>query len=1109
VTAIRSGPPSSIARTASSAPPAVLPSVLRRPALEERLDELFDKRLAVVIAGAGFGKSTLLAAWTADLERVWYTATPQDREFGALTRRLGESVRRRLPGLAAELSAALPAGESESDDRDRADAVAAQVCHALERLLRHDLVLVVDDLHELESAPSCRLIEGLCRHAPPTLHVVLASRAEPPFPLDRMRGQGLVVELTGDELAFSREEVEKLVLISLGAEDPDFAGFVYEATAGWPAAVRLGLEAVRRVAPEERKTAFGRMREPGGALFSYLATEVFDREPREVRELLAAVAPFERFTPGLCEALGFSRAVEALASLARRGLFLQQTSGGGDGSFSLHALVRDFALERLAPERLRATQRRAARWFQVQGHLPEALRALTAARDHSRLAQFLKQHGTELLGRGHVELIASALASLPGDAADAELEELRGGLELARNRPDTAVACFERAFAGSATLSAGQARRMGYAHTRRGRHDRALEVYARGRLDGSAPRDEALLLSWAARSHYVVGHPDACRECARESLERATALGDAEALANAHRAMSMLAQLEGDAVARETHMARSLEYGERGAPLPVQALDRAGQAIFDLDRGLYAEAVVNADRALQLGELMGGSRVPQALAVRGQAKAGLGRLDEALVDLEAARAVWEEMGSDWTCDPLSGLGDVYRERGDLSLAQAAYEQAIARAEKGGSAHALTAPLAGLALVLAAQDGEEATRLVWRALSLGPGPQHARAVVAAGWVALVGGDRQAAARCAEAAAAEARACRYRPVLARALELAAMSSARRSGTASLLEEAHTVWHELQNPLGEARVDLALARLSGGPDTQLAAARTERRLRRLGVRLTGRRAAGLLAFLPQKERPTIEVQCFGRFEVRRGGEEISWRSRKARDLLKILVARRGRPAPRELLIEALWPGEHPDRAAKRLSVALSTVRGALDPDKRHDADRFVRVEKGVVELARSSLTVDVDVFFGEAAAGIQLARDGREEEAVERLEYAESLYAGGFLEEDRFEDWADSAREEARATYVSVARTLAEHADGRGEHDNALRYLLRMLEQDPYDEEVHLAVARSLTIAGRHGEARRAYRRYVRRMEEIGVEPVSFLAASRYAAATQPRRVATRHS
>jgi ATP/maltotriose-dependent transcriptional regulator MalT/DNA-binding SARP family transcriptional activator len=1090
------------------APPAVLPSVLRRRALEERLDELFEKRLAVVVAGAGFGKSTLLAAWTADLERVWYTATPQDRELGALTRRLGETVRRRFPGLAPELSAALPAGESESDDRDRADAVAAQVCHALERLLTHDLVLVVDDLHELEAAPSCRLIEGFCRHAPPTLHVVLASRAEPPFPLDRMRGQGLVIELTGDELAFSREEVEKLVLISLGAEDPDFAGFVYEATAGWPAAVRLGLEAVRRVAPEERKTAFGRMREPGGALFSYLATEVFEREPLEVRELLAAVAPFERFTPGLCEALGFSRAVEALASLARRGLFLQQISGGGDGSFSLHALVREFALERVAPETLRAIQRRAARWFQAQGHLPEALRALTAARDHSRLAQFLKQHGTKLLGRGHVELIATALSSLPGDAADAELEELRGELELAGNRPDTALACFERAFAGSATLSAGQARRMGYAHTRRGRHDRALEVYARGRLDGSAPRDEALLLSWAARSHYVVGNLDACRECARESLERATALGDAEALANAHRAMSMLAQLEGNAVARETHMARSLEYGERGAPLPVQALDRAGQAIFDLDRGLYAKAVVNADRALQLGELMGGSRVPQALAVRGQAKAGLGRLDEALVDLEAARAVWEEMDSDWTCDALSGLGDVYRERGDLSLAQAAYEQAIARAEKGRSAHALTAPLASLALVLAAQDGEEATRLVRRALSLGPGPQHARAVVAAGWVALVGGDWQEAARCAEVAAAEARACRYRPVLARALELAAMSSARRSGTSSLLEEAHTVWHELQNPLGEARVDLALARLSGGPGAQLAAARAERRLRRLGIRLNGGRAAGLLAFLPREERPPVEVRCFGRFEVRRGGEEISWRSRKARDLLKILVARRGRPAPRELLIEALWPGEHPDRAAKRLSVALSTVRGALDPDKRYDADHFVRVEKGVVELVRSSLTVDMDAFFGEGAAGFQLVRDGRQEEAVERLEYAESVYAGDFLEEDRFEDWAESAREEARAAYVSVARTLAEHAGAHGDHDNALRYLLRILEQDQYDEEVHLAVARCLTIAGRHGEARRAYRRYVRRMEQIGVEPVSFLAASHRAAATQPKREAAQH-
>jgi DNA-binding SARP family transcriptional activator len=1077
-------------------PPPVVPSVLRRPALEERLDELFDRRVAVVVAGAGFGKSSLLAGWTVDLECVWYTTTPQDVELGALARGLAEAIRRRVPDLAPELSAGVPSEGSESDDRELADAVAAQLCESLERLLVHDLVVVIDDLHELESEASARLIESLCRQAPPTLHLVLASRAEPPFHLDRMRGQGLLIELAGEELAFTCDEVERLVLASLGREDPELAGFLHEATAGWPAAVRLGIEALRRVAPGERDAAFQRMRRPGGALFSYLAAEVFDREPPEVRRLLAAVAPFERFTSELCEALGLPRAVDVLASLERRGLFLQRISDNEEW-FALHALVREFALERVAPKDFRAVHLRAARWFEAEGHLPEALRSLTAGGADSKVAQFLEQHGLQVLGRGHLDVIARALSSLPDENTDGALEELRGMLELGRGRPEEALAYFERATAGSASLSAGQAWRMGVVHRVLGRHDHALEAYGRGRLDGAAPRDEALLLSWAARSHYVVGDLDGCRERARESLERATAIADAEALANAHMAMALLANLEGDAVAQDAHVARALEYGEQGAPIPVQAGDRVSSAIFNLDRGLYADAIADAERALVLGKLMGAEHA-SALVVRGYAKAGLGRLDEALVDLEAARSHLEKEHSAWSFGALFGIGHIYRERGDLSLAQAAYEQAIARAEEAGSAHGLVAGLAGLALVIAAHDSEEAARLAGRALSLGPSPDRGEALLAAGWVALGRGDRQEAARRAEEAAAEARARRFRPVLASALELAAMSSTGPMETASLLEEARAIWQDLRNLLADARVELALSRLSAGPGARLAAARAERRLRQLGMRLKRRQAAGLLAFLPQEATPPVEVDCLGRFEVRRSGREVSWRSKKARDLLKILVARRGRPAPRELLIEELWPGETPDKAANRLSVALSTIRATLDPDKRFDADHFLRVEKGAVELVRPSVAVDVDAYFAEAAAGFELIRDGQREEAVERLEYAESLYGGDFLEEDRFEDWAESLREEARTVYVSVARALAEHSVDCEHHGAALRYLLRILEQDPYDEEAHLEVARVLTRAGRHGEARRAYRRYLRRMGEIGVEPVPFLAASRNAAA-----------
>jgi DNA-binding SARP family transcriptional activator len=219
------------------------------------------------------------------------------------------------------------------------------------------------------------------------------------------------------------------------------------------------------------------------------------------------------------------------------------------------------------------------------------------------------------------------------------------------------------------------------------------------------------------------------------------------------------------------------------------------------------------------------------------------------------------------------------------------------------------------------------------------------------------------------------------------------------------------------------------------------------------------------------------------------VEWQSRKARDLLKILIARRGRMTPREMLMEILWPDEDPARLANRLSVALTTVRTILDPSKRFEPEHFVIADKTAVGLDLAHMTLDVEDFLSSARRGFSLRRDGFDDEAMAMLAAAEEAYAGDFLEEDPYEDWSVALREEARATYIAVARTLAQAAADVGDHDSAARYFLRLLERDPYDEEAHLGLIRTLESAGRHGEARRCYRTYVTRMSDLGVESAPF--------------------
>jgi DNA-binding SARP family transcriptional activator len=236
---------------------------------------------------------------------------------------------------------------------------------------------------------------------------------------------------------------------------------------------------------------------------------------------------------------------------------------------------------------------------------------------------------------------------------------------------------------------------------------------------------------------------------------------------------------------------------------------------------------------------------------------------------------------------------------------------------------------------------------------------------------------------------------------------------------------------------------------------------------------------------------VRTLGGFGVLRDGEPVAlseWQSKKARDLLKILVARRGRPTPRDMLMEALWPEDDPSKLPNRLSVALATARSVLDPERQFPAEYLIGGEKSTLRLHLEHLTVDVEQFLSTAAEGLDLARENRAE-AADRLAAAEAAYTGDFLEEDLYEDWAEPLREEAQAAYVNVARVLAATVAARGERDSSTRYLLRVLERDPYDESAHLALVHSLAAAGRHGEARRFYRAYRGRMREIGLESAPF--------------------
>jgi DNA-binding SARP family transcriptional activator len=577
------------------------------------------------------------------------------------------------------------------------------------------------------------------------------------------------------------------------------------------------------------------------------------------------------------------------------------------------------------------------------------------------------------------------------------------------------LSCFEKAGAGAPTTPARLAWRKGLIHYLRDDLEAALEAYGRGVDDAAAePGEMALLLAWMASAYWLQGDTTTCRRLAEESFELAAAGKDNKALAAAHTALAMLAALDGDRRGNDAHYLLALRAAEEAHDVLQIVRIRTNRASHFIEEGAYEEGLRELDVAVRMAELTSfTSFLDLSLLNRGQARFHLGQLDEALADYEASRARCLQIGSDGVAYPLGGIGDVYRERGNLAQARAV-ELARSRRDRAG-------------------------------------------------------------------------------LAEALALACLSSERPRARMEELREAASIWASIGDRLGEARAAIALDWLQPGSSSTADRVRAERLLASRGLRYSGGNlAAGLLALVTRGESRSVRVLSLGGFSVVRGGEVVKtseWQSRRARELLKMLVARRGRPVPRTALMEALWPDEAEERLGNRLSVALTTVRSILDPEKRNPPDEFIRADRDAVTLNIEALDVDLERFMASAVAGLSRTRSADASGPDLLLEAAEAIYSGEFLEENPYDDWAASAREEARATYIAVARTLADLCVARGEPDAAARYLLRVLETDRYDEDAHLKLVKTMADAGRHGEAHRHYLGYRRAMEQLGVEPVEF--------------------
>jgi ATP/maltotriose-dependent transcriptional regulator MalT len=396
-------------------------------------------RLILISAPAGFGKTTLIAQWRAELAHnrafAWINMDSGDNDPGRLWSRIISALNKSCPELAADGIDEPWRGEEQALDKSCPELAAdgidepwrgeeqALAGTALPRLLnrlaslRTPVVLVLDN-YQVINEPGChQLIEFLVRHLPLPVQIVLATREEPPLPLARLRAEGKLAEVRARELCFTPSETAALVRAAGVADlgEHDLAELV-KRTEGWPAGIYLAALSLR-----ENPSSSAFIRQFSGTdrfVFDFLTEEAFNHQSPEMCQFLMRTSILERFTAPLCDAVAdTSGAREELAALERANLFVVPMDSNRLW-YRYHRLFAQMLRSRLAvsePEIMRALHQRASAWHRQWGFPEEAVSHALAAGDTAEAVDLIARHWLALVSTGKTATVRRWIHLL-GDA---------------------------------------------------------------------------------------------------------------------------------------------------------------------------------------------------------------------------------------------------------------------------------------------------------------------------------------------------------------------------------------------------------------------------------------------------------------------------------------------------------------------------------------------------------------------------------------------------------------------------------------------------------------------------------------------------------------------
>ena len=377
--------------------------------------------LTFILAPAGYGKTTLLSTWleTCGVPNAWLSLDEHDNDLAVFVTGLAEALHGVLPAVVDNTLAVLNGMTLPPPE---------VLTHSLLNdlaAIQQDFILVLDDYHVIHNQAIHDLLLELVSHPPRSLHLVIASRHDPPLPLARLRALGHVVELRAPELRLTLEEAALFLreVMALPVDEQTIA-LLAAKTEGWPAGLRLAALSMR-----QRRTSGVIAADALGSnryVMDYLLAEVLSQLPISVQDFLIKTSFLDQLSGPLCEAVTgmvdrMFNGQPILEWLDRADLFVVPVDEQRHW-YRCHHLFRQLLRHRLeemqGPAEIAALRLRASAWFADNGYLDEALQHALAANDMAAAVQIVAQHRHELMNQAQWQRLDRWLHLFPREVID-------------------------------------------------------------------------------------------------------------------------------------------------------------------------------------------------------------------------------------------------------------------------------------------------------------------------------------------------------------------------------------------------------------------------------------------------------------------------------------------------------------------------------------------------------------------------------------------------------------------------------------------------------------------------------------------------------------------